>query len=30
MDGNGRELKGKAAIAGLGISEMGRVYGHDA
>ena len=26
----GRELKGKAAISGLGISEMGRVYGHDA
>ncbi len=25
-----RELKGKAAISGLGISEMGRVYGHDA
>ncbi|MEX2246205.1 MAG: thiolase family protein [Dehalococcoidia bacterium] len=24
-----RELKGKAAITGLGISEMGRVYGHD-
>jgi acetyl-CoA acetyltransferase len=24
------ELKGKAAITGLGISEMGRVYGHDA
>jgi acetyl-CoA acetyltransferase len=27
---DGRELKGKAAISGLGISEMGRVYGHDA
>jgi acetyl-CoA acetyltransferase len=26
----GRELKAKAAITGLGISEMGRVYGHDA
>ena len=26
----GRELRGKAAITGLGISEMGRVYGHDA
>ena len=26
----GRDLKGKAAISGLGISEMGRVYGHDA
>jgi acetyl-CoA acetyltransferase len=26
----GRELRGKAAISGLGISEMGRVYGHDA
>ena len=24
------ELKGKAAITGLGISEMGRVYGHEA
>ncbi|MBI2723960.1 MAG: thiolase family protein [Chloroflexi bacterium] len=28
MDGRG--LRGKAAITGLGISEMGRVYGHDA
>ncbi len=27
---DGRELKGVAAISGLGISEMGRVYGHDA
>jgi 3-oxoacyl-[acyl-carrier-protein] synthase III len=27
---DGRELKSKAAISGLGISEMGRVYGHDA
>ena len=27
---DGRELKGRAAISGLGISEMGRVYGHDA
>jgi acetyl-CoA acetyltransferase len=27
---NGRELKASAAITGLGISEMGRVYGHDA
>ena len=27
---DGRELKAKAAISGLGISEMGRVYGHDA
>jgi len=27
---DGRELKAKAAITGLGISEMGRVYGHDA
>jgi acetyl-CoA acetyltransferase len=27
---DGRELKGRAAITGLGISEMGRVYGHDA
>ena len=27
---DGRELRGKAAISGLGISEMGRVYGHDA
>lgn len=26
----GRELKARAAITGLGISEMGRVYGHDA
>ena len=26
---NQRELKAKAAITGLGISEMGRVYGHD-
>jgi acetyl-CoA acetyltransferase len=26
----GRELRAKAAITGLGISEMGRVYGHDA
>ena len=26
----GTELRGKAAISGLGISEMGRVYGHDA
>ena len=26
----GRELKAQAAITGLGISEMGRVYGHDA
>ncbi len=26
---DGRELKAKAAITGLGISEMGRVYGHD-
>ena len=26
----GRELKAKAAISGLGISEMGRVYGHGA
>src|SRR5574338_729923 len=26
----GRELRGKAAISGLGITEMGRVYGHDA
>jgi acetyl-CoA acetyltransferase len=26
----GPELKGRAAITGLGISEMGRVYGHDA
>ncbi len=25
-----QELKAKAAITGLGISEMGRVYGHDA
>jgi acetyl-CoA acetyltransferase len=25
-----RELKGKAAITGLGITEQGRVYGHDA
>jgi len=27
---DGRELKAKAAITGLGISEMGRIYGHDA
>ena len=27
---DGRELRAKAAISGLGISEMGRVYGHDA
>jgi len=27
---DGRELKARAAISGLGISEMGRVYGHDA
>jgi acetyl-CoA acetyltransferase len=27
---DGRELKARAAITGLGISEMGRVYGHDA
>jgi acetyl-CoA acetyltransferase len=27
---DGRDLKAKAAITGLGISEMGRVYGHDA
>jgi acetyl-CoA acetyltransferase len=27
---DGRELKAQAAITGLGISEMGRVYGHDA
>ena len=27
---DGRELKAKAAITGLGLSEMGRVYGHDA
>ena len=27
---DGRELRGKAAISGLGISEMGRVYGQDA
>ena len=27
---DGRELRGRAAITGLGISEMGRVYGHDA
>jgi len=26
----GQDLKAKAAISGLGISEMGRVYGHDA
>ena len=26
----GRELRGKAAITGLGITEMGRIYGHDA
>jgi acetyl-CoA acetyltransferase len=25
-----RDLKGKAAISGLGITEQGRVYGHDA
>ena len=25
-----RELKGKTAITGLGITEQGRVYGHDA
>ena len=30
MPMDGRELKAKAAITGLGISEMGRVYGHDA
>ena len=24
----GRDLKGKAAISGLGVTEMGRVYGH--
>jgi acetyl-CoA acetyltransferase len=27
---DGRELRAKAAITGLGISEMGRIYGHDA
>ena len=27
---DGRELKAKAAITGLGITEMGRVYGHGA
>ena len=27
---DGRELRARAAISGLGISEMGRVYGHDA
>ncbi|MHB8685170.1 MAG: hypothetical protein ACYC9X_12695, partial [Dehalococcoidia bacterium] len=27
---DGRELRGKAAITGLGITEMGRIYGHDA
>jgi acetyl-CoA acetyltransferase len=27
---DGRELRNKAAISGLGISEMGRIYGHDA
>ncbi len=27
---DGRELRAKAAISGLGISEMGRVYRHDA
>jgi len=27
---DGRELRGKAAISGLGITEMGRIYGHDA
>lgn len=27
---DGRELKARAAVTGLGISEMGRVYGHDA
>lgn len=27
---DGRELRGKAAITGLGISETGRIYGHDA
>jgi acetyl-CoA acetyltransferase len=27
---DGRELKAKAVISGLGITEMGRVYGHDA
>jgi acetyl-CoA acetyltransferase len=26
----GRDLKARAAITGLGITEMGRVYGHDA
>jgi len=26
----GRDLKGKAAISGLGVTEMGRVYGHSA
>ena len=25
-----RELKGKAAISGLGVTEMGRIYGHSA
>jgi acetyl-CoA acetyltransferase len=25
-----RELKGKAAVTGLGITEQGRIYGHDA
>jgi len=25
-----RDLKGKAAISGLGVTEMGRVYGHSA
>jgi acetyl-CoA acetyltransferase len=27
---NDRDLKGKAAISGLGVTEMGRVYGHSA
>lgn len=27
---NGATMKGRAAICGLGITEMGRIYGHDA
>jgi len=27
---NGLTMRGRAAIAGLGITEMGRIYGHDA